>query len=122
MIVLAWLFTVAPYRRKFPAADPLLLRISRLVDRLEEMAPRFKPFPALFMFIPTLVPVVVLGKVAIPELDAAVPNEPALVLLTQLEVVSHAAPAVFELKVPSCEKSAVVNVRHQRTENNSARR
>ena len=51
--------------------------MSRLPERSEDMAPRFKPFPVLFMFMPIYVPVVELGKVAIPVFDAAAANEPA---------------------------------------------
>jgi hypothetical protein len=65
------------------------------------------------MFMPASAPVVVLGKVAIPELDAAAPPVPATVLLTQLVVVYHAAFAVFTLKVPLCEKTEGVNAREK---------
>ena len=59
--------------------------------------------------MPASAPVVVLGKVAIPELDAAAPPVPATVLLAQLPTVYHAAFALFELKVPFWEKTAGVN-------------
>ena len=88
-----------------------LFAIVRAVDRLDEMAPRFKLL--VFMFMPARAPVVVLGKVAIPELDAAAPPVPATVLLTQLVAVYHAAVEVFELKVPFCEKTEGINAREK---------